>query len=163
MATTTPVNVFPEGVKPFAERKLPKTICMFDVDGTLSLARLAAKPEMHAALKKLRTITAVAVVGGSDMKKIREQLEIPGEECALGGVEDVRGALIAVTNKVDYAFGENGLVAYKLGNELKSNSFIQHVGEDEYKKIVNWTLRYLSEVDIPIKRWASSRDIEYLS
>lgn len=54
---------------------------MFDVDGTLSLARLAAKPEMHAALAKLRTITAVAIVGGSDMKKIREQLEIPGEEC----------------------------------------------------------------------------------
>jgi len=81
MATTTPANVFPEGVKPFAERKLPKTICMFDVDGTLSLARLAAKPEMHAALKKLRTITAVAVVGGSDLKKIREQLEGPGEDC----------------------------------------------------------------------------------
>jgi hypothetical protein len=54
---------------------------MFDVDGTLSLARLAAKPEMHAALAKLRSICAVAIVGGSDMKKIREQLEIPGEEC----------------------------------------------------------------------------------
>lgn len=65
--------------------------------------------------------------------------------------------LTAVTNKVDYAFGENGLVAYKLGKELRSNSFIQHVGEDEYKKIVNWTLRYLSEVDIPIKRWVGSR------
>jgi phosphomannomutase len=60
-----------------------------------------------------------------------------------------------VTNKVDYAFGENGLVAYKLGNELKSNSFIQHVGEDEWKKMANWVLRYLSEVDIPIKRWAT--------
>lgn len=81
MATTTPVDVFPAGVKPFAERKLPKTICMFDVDGTLSLPRLAAEPEMHAALKKLREITAVAIVGGSDLKKIREQLDIPGVDC----------------------------------------------------------------------------------
>ena len=81
MAQSTPANVFPEGVVPFAERKLPKTICMFDVDGTLSLARLAATPETQAALKKLREIVAVAIVGGSDMKKIREQLELPGEDC----------------------------------------------------------------------------------
>jgi len=67
------------------------------------------------------------------------------------------GGLKAVVNKVDYAFGENGLVAYKLGRELQSNSFIKHVGEDEYKKIVNWTLRYLSELDIPIKRWVRPR------
>ena len=81
MATTTKLpNVFPEGVLPFAERKEPKTICMFDVDGTLSLARLAALPSMHEALKKLRTITAVAIVGGSDLKKIREQLDVPGED-----------------------------------------------------------------------------------
>jgi len=58
-----------------------------------------------------------------------------------------------VTQKVDYAFGENGLVAYKLGNELDSNSFIKHVGEEEYKKLVNWILRYLADVDIPIKRY----------
>lgn len=58
----------------------------------------------------------------------------------------------AVTNKVDYAFGENGLVAYKLGKELPSNSFIQHVGEEEWKKMANWVLRYLSEVDLPVKR-----------
>ena len=58
-----------------------------------------------------------------------------------------------MTQKVDYAFGENGLVAYKLGNELDSNSFIKHVGEEEYKKLVNWILRYLADVDIPIKRY----------
>lgn len=60
-----------------------------------------------------------------------------------------------MTQKVDYAFGENGLVAYKLGNELDSNSFIQYVGEEEYKKMVNWILRYLADVDIPIKRYVA--------
>ena len=52
----------------------------------------------------------------------------------------------------DYCFAENGLTAYKLGKELPSASFIGHVGEEDYKKLVNFILRYLSELDIPIKR-----------
>jgi phosphomannomutase len=80
MASTAAPNV-PAGVKPFAQRTYPKTICMFDVDGTLSLARLLASPEMIATLKKLREHTAVAFVGGSDLGKIREQLEQPGTNC----------------------------------------------------------------------------------
>jgi hypothetical protein len=65
---------FPAGVKPFAERQFPQTICMFDVDGTLSPARLSASPEMLETLKKLREKCAIAFVGGSDLKKIAEQL-----------------------------------------------------------------------------------------
>jgi phosphomannomutase len=79
MATTTPANVFPEGITPFAQRKHPKTICMFDVDGTLTPARLQGSKEMLASLKKLREHTATAFVGGSDFKKIEWQLEILGE------------------------------------------------------------------------------------
>jgi len=79
MASSTPKNVFPEGIKPFTERKYPKTICMFDVDGTLSLARQAAKPEMQEALRKLRDITAIAFLGGSDYVKIEEQLHVDGQ------------------------------------------------------------------------------------
>jgi phosphomannomutase len=76
-------NVFPAGVKPFAERKFPKAICMFDVDGTLTPARLGISKEMAATLRKLREYTAVAFVGGSDLVKITEQLQVPGEvgEC----------------------------------------------------------------------------------
>lgn len=69
---------FPAGVKPFAERQFPNTICMFDVDGTLSPARLSASPEMLETLKKLREKCAVAFVGGSDLKKIAEQLSPNG-------------------------------------------------------------------------------------
>ncbi|WVQ78638.1 hypothetical protein IAT38_000725 [Cryptococcus sp. DSM 104549] len=127
-------TTFPAGVLPFAQRKFPKTICMFDVDGTLSLARQSATPEMVATLKKLREYTAIAFVGGSDLKKILEQVGADGLDA------------------FDYAFAENGLTAYKLGKELDSASFIKHVGEEEYKKLVNWILRYLSDVDIPIKR-----------
>ena len=67
-------------------------------------------------------------------------------------MSDPPAQLTSVVDRVDYAFGENGLTAYKLGKELKSNSFIQYVGEEEYKKLANWILRYLSELDIPIKR-----------
>jgi phosphomannomutase len=80
MATTTPANVFPKGIKPFAERKHPKVICMFDVDGTLTPARLQGSKEMLDSLKKLREYTATAFVGGSDFKKIEWQLEILNEK-----------------------------------------------------------------------------------
>ncbi|WVO14669.1 hypothetical protein L204_102306 [Cryptococcus depauperatus] len=127
-------TVFPPTVTPFAQRKFPKTICMFDVDGTLTPARQSISPEMITTLHKLRERTAVAFVGGSDLKKILEQVGADG------------------LNDFDYGFAENGLIAYKFGNELDSASFIKHVGEEQYKKLVNWILRYLSEVDIPIKR-----------
>jgi len=80
MATTTPANVFPTGIKPFAERKHPKVICMFDVDGTLTPARLQGSKTMLDSLKKLREYTATAFVGGSDFKKIEWQLEILNEK-----------------------------------------------------------------------------------
>ena len=58
-----------------------------------------------------------------------------------------------VVDNWDYCFAENGLTAWKLGNELESASFIKFVGEEEYKKMVNFILRYLSEVDVPVKRF----------
>jgi phosphomannomutase len=55
-------------------------------------------------------------------------------------------------NNFDYCFAENGLTAFKLGEPLPAASFIEHVGEEEYKKLANFILRYLSEVDVPVKR-----------
>ena len=78
MATDTPKDVFPSGVKPFTERKFPKAICMFDVDGTLTPARRDATPEMLETLKRLRGYTATAFVSGSDLAKIQDQLGVGG-------------------------------------------------------------------------------------
>jgi phosphomannomutase len=153
MATTTPANVFPKGIKPFAERKHPKVICMFDVDGTLTPARLQGSKEMLDSLKKLREYTATAFVGGSDFKKIEWQLEILNEKSKPISLHHRRGqSWRLVVDNWDYCFAENGLTAWKLGNELESASFIKYVGEEEYKKMVNFILRYLSEVDVPVKR-----------
>ena len=56
----------------------------------------------------------------------------------------------------DFAFAENGLTAYRLGKQLPSQSFIQFIGEDKYKKLVNFILHYIADMDIPIKRYASA-------
>lgn len=61
-----------------------------------------------------------------------------------------------MVNDFDFAFAENGLTAYKLGKQLESQSFIQWIGEDKYKKLVNFILHYIADMDIPIKRYASS-------
>ena len=55
-------------------------------------------------------------------------------------------------NDFDYAFAENGLTAYKLGSQLESQSFIKFIGEDRYKSLVNFILRYLADLDVPVKR-----------
>ena len=52
----------------------------------------------------------------------------------------------------DYGFAENGLTAYKQGKQLASQSFINWLGEEKYKPLVNFILHYLADLDIPIKR-----------
>lgn len=56
----------------------------------------------------------------------------------------------------DYGFAENGLTAFKLGKPLETQSFIKFLGEEKYKRIVNFILHYVADLDIPIKRCCSS-------
>ena len=44
------------------------------------------------------------------------------------------------------------MTAYRKSKLLASQSFIKHVGEENYKKLVNFILAYLSKIDLPIKR-----------
>lgn len=120
----------------FIDRPLHKLV-LFDVDGTLGPARQAVSPEMIAMLRQLRKKLVVGVVGGSDFVKIAEQLVYPGS---------------TVIDELDYVFAENGLTAYKLGKVLPSQSFIKFVGEERYKKLANFILHYVADLDIPIKR-----------
>lgn len=53
----------------------------------------------------------------------------------------------------DYVFSENGLVAYKDGNLIATQSISKHLGEDKLKELLNYLLRYLSSIEnIPVKR-----------
>ncbi|KAM7209094.1 Eukaryotic phosphomannomutase [Naviculisporaceae sp. PSN 640] len=124
---------------PLSERPLKNTICLFDVDGTLTPARRDATPEILDILSRLRQKCAIGFVGGSDLVKQQEQIGNPA-----GGVD--------VTTLFDFCFAENGLTAYKLGEKLESNSFIKWIGEEKYKELVKFILHYIADLDIPIKR-----------
>lgn len=119
------------------ERPIPNTICLFDVDGTLTPARRDVSPEMLQLLHELRKKVVIGFVGGSDLVKQQEQLGV-------GGVD--------VTTLFDYCFAENGLTAIRQGEKLASQSFIGWLGEEKYKKLANWVLRYVADLDIPVKR-----------
>jgi phosphomannomutase len=43
-------------------------------------------------------------------------------------------------------------VAYRAGALLKCTTISDHLGEAAIKRVVNWTLKYLSAVDCPVKR-----------
>lgn len=110
------------------------TLCLFDVDGTLTAARQVVTPEMSEFLQKLKTRVRVGVVGGSDLSKIQEQL---GSD---------------VIQKVDYVFAENGLVAYKNGTLLSVQSIQAHMGEELLQEFINFCLNYMSRIKLPRKR-----------
>ncbi|GAA5809812.1 Phosphomannomutase 1 [Mucor flavus] len=121
-------------VTEFANRQYPDTVVLFDVDGTLTPARNFVSKEMKDTLAKLRTKVAIGFVGGSDLVKQYEQL----------------GSTIL--EDFDFCFAENGLTAYRLGEKLASQSFIEWIGDEEYNKLVNFVLRYIADMDIPKKR-----------
>ena len=109
-------------------------LVLFDIDGTLTVPRQSAKEDMLAALRQLRLHATVGVVGGSDLVKAKEQL---GE-----GYVDI----------VDYAFPENGLQGFRDGREFHKMSFVGWLGEEKLKAFINFCLRYIADLDIPIKR-----------
>lgn len=92
---------------------------------------------MLTLLSQLRHKCAIGFVGGSDLVKQQEQLGTSSTQ---------------VTSLFDFCFAENGLTAYRLGKQLVSSSFIQFIGEDKYKELVNWCLIYIAKLDIPVKR-----------
>lgn len=118
----------------FSHKEQPDVLVLFDVDGTLTPARLTISDEMRTTLEKLRKKVVIGFVGGSDLSKQVEQL---GD---------------SVLQDFDYCFSENGLTAYKLGKELASQSFINWIGNDKYNKLVKFILKHLAEIDIPIRR-----------
>lgn len=118
----------------FSQKEDPKTLVLFDVDGTLTPARLFISDEMKNTLAKLRQKVVIGFVGGSDFSKQLEQL---GPN---------------VLEEFDYCFSENGLTAYKQGKALASQSFINWIGDEKYNKLIKFILKYLAEIDIPIRR-----------
>ena len=100
---------------------MSNVLFLFDVDGTLTLPRKTVNEPMVSFLEKLREKGSVGVVGGSDLKKIVEQL---------GGDKE------KLLQSFDFVFSENGLVAYKDGKFLAEQSIQEHIG-DEVLQVCN--------------------------
>lgn len=111
-----------------------RVLVLFDVDGTLTEPRECVSDETKAFLNLLREKVVVGIVGGSDLVKQQEQM---GPN---------------ITGEVDYSFSENGLVAFKDGAEIGRQALHKHLGEENVKRVVNFALRYIANLDIPVKR-----------
>lgn len=111
-----------------------RVLVLFDVDGTLTEPRECVSDETKAFLNLLRGKVVVGIVGGSDLVKQQEQM---GPN---------------ITGEVDYSFSENGLVAFKAGVEIGRQAIHKHLGEENVKRVVNFALRYIANLDLPIKR-----------
>ena len=112
-----------------------KILALFDVDGTLTEPRQEVTEETKVFLiNELKKKVVVGIVGGSDLPKQKEQM---GDD---------------IVDIADYSFSENGLVAYKNGVLIGKESINKHLGEDNVKELVNFVLRYIADLDIPIKR-----------
>jgi phosphomannomutase len=110
-----------------------KKLLLFDIDGTLTLARGKITPEMKKHLLKLKEKFSIGVVGGSDFTKAREQL---GED---------------ILETFDYVFSENGLVHYKDGLLIHKKSLLDYLSQEKLNIFISYVLKYISELKIPIK------------
>ena len=164
-------------VAPFdSTRPRPDRIFLFDVDGTLTAPRLHVEPEMEKFILQLRNKARIGIVGGSDLVKQKEQLgdksqfkltpftsqtrsETTISPCHFNIFSNIRISpslllfvVVLVVSEWDYVFSENGLVAYKEGALLAQQSLKNYLGEERLKKLINFILRYVADLDIPIKR-----------
>lgn len=131
-------------------------LILFDVDGTLTIPRSVIEPDfeefLYSKVKPRATIGEYfqpspassksnsnskisGVVGGSDLPKMTEQLS--GKR---------------FLSEFDYVFPENGLVQIEKGVEMGKQSLQKHLGEEALQDFLNFTLKYLSELKIPVKR-----------
>jgi phosphomannomutase len=88
---------------------------------------------MNAFMMELSKKVTVGIVGGSDLPKQEEQL---GQ---------------GIAKVFPYNFSQNGLVAYKNGELQEVQTIAKHLGEDNVKRISNWVMKYLADLDIPVK------------
>ncbi|KJH47285.1 eukaryotic phosphomannomutase [Dictyocaulus viviparus] len=116
---------------------MAKTILVFDVDGTLTPPRQKIYDDTKQFLAEVRNHVPVAIVGGSDLTKIVEQLADSKEE---------------LLSQFDYVFSENGLVAFKGNEGYPSRAIQDHIGEERLQTLINFTLKYFSELTLPVKR-----------
>ena len=111
-----------------------KILLLFDVDGTLTHSRKKVEPNMITCLDNLRKKYTLGFVGGSDVNKQIEQLGKINFEL------------------FTWRFSENGLLCYNKDKCIHQRSFVEALGEENFKHFLNICLLVLSQTDCPVKR-----------
>ena len=112
-----------------------KTICLFDVDGTLTAPRQEVKQNMLDTLKAVHAKgISLGVVGGSDIAKITEQL----------------GPGLLQYEFLDFVFSENGLLGFADGKEIHRQNIKAQFGEKTYQEFAKSVLKMIADLDIPV-------------
>lgn len=109
-----------------------KDLLLFDMDGTLTAPRQRITQEILRFLQVLRKRFLLAVVGGSDLTKLIQQL---GE-----GLFDL----------FDYVFAENGLVAYKHGCKIGEGSIEHAIGKQTILEFKRYCENYICALQLPL-------------
>lgn len=109
------------------------TIFLFDVCGTLTESRSLITPKMVEMLTNLKKKVTIGYIGGSDLTKQKEQF---------GPAIDI----------FDYKFPENGVQCYKDNVLTSSDNILNYIDDDVYNRFINFSLKYLGNLDIPKKR-----------
>lgn len=107
---------------------------------------------MRAFLAETRKKVPLAVVGGSDLAKIQEQLADCDQQKCRSSFLIVLLMLIPVISQFDYVFAENGLIGYKGELQYPTIAIQDHLGEEKLQELINFVLKYFSEVTLPVKR-----------
>jgi len=111
-------------------------LLLFDVDGTLAKSTLQLSKEMKDKLVEIHEggEYEMSIVGGGTYEHIIYQIGKENEKL------------------FTYIFSENGLVTYKNGELFHKNDIRKQMGEELITKVINFTLRYIANLDIPCKR-----------
>jgi len=111
-------------------------LLLFDVDGTLAKSTLQIEQPILTKLKEINNNGnyEMSIVGGGTYEHIIYQIGKENEKL------------------FKYIFSENGLVTYKDGKLFHKNDIKVEMGEELIKRVLNFTLRYIADLDIPFKR-----------
>ena len=111
-------------------------LLLFDVDGTLAKSTLQIEDNMTEMLKSIskRDNYEMSIVGGGTYEHIIFQIGKDNEKL------------------FKYIFSENGLVIYKDGELFHKNDIKEMMGEKLIQRVLNFTLRYIANLEIPCKR-----------
>jgi phosphomannomutase len=111
-------------------------LLLFDVDNTLTPPREVINAEFERFLyEKVKPLAKISIVTGANIEKMYEQLN---------GTK--------ILDEFDYIFPENGIVHIERGVEVQKSSFSEKLGEEVLTRFINFTLRYIADLNLPFKR-----------